>query len=674
MRIDELHHLVIEEAEREHFNFRFNPSPNVSPKPQLPQRTLIIHAPARASVNDAVSEFGKKPPKEGLLGSSRHLILGKDGREIVQMVPFNTGALHAPGYNGRSIGIELQYPGELLKLTREVKAHEYILASGLANSRYGHWPLYPKAQLDSLLMIAAALLKKYPAEITDVVARDEILDGTHPGPAFPIIQLRERLIRQNLLRAAERSLVLQETSRSVRLISQPEKDSALLSESLVPPGTPVAVINEKHGWYLISVIEEVDGNPWLLGWVEKSAVRVKKDFTAVVTQDHFLTTSDGRRFQQVTPHPNGYDPNKRNPEPRFIIIHFTTGTKMESTISHFKNPSAGVSTHLLIGRDGRVVQFLPFDQIAHHCGFSWWERQSNLNKYSIGIELDNAGLLSKGAKGWMARKIVIPQENVGRAVHWKQFTPNNPSQFPAWEKFSQAQLDVALNVVKALIRRYPSITEILGHDDVNLLNRYDPGPLFPMKQWRQELFQREEPDIQIFTINRKTQLYANFDGRLPSPTRLHTPPNLPGDSKVIVMKPDVHWSLVKVNQSKERHLNGKIGWVRSNSLSAPLLPKGAGVKAGRKLDRKTKIVEKKKTQKADFVDRRTTRGTQQFYVRGANQPTPVLADGQFDEGTRVRIQQYRGEWTLVVVLDTVKGRSGWEGWIRTELLSPEVIP
>lgn len=137
-------------------------------------------------------------------------------------------------------------------------------------------------------------------------------------------------------------------------------------------------------------------------------------------------------------------------------MHFTTGTKMESTISHFKDPSSGVSTHLLIGRDGRVVQFLPFDRIAHHAGFSWWERQSNLNNFSIGIELDNAGLLSKGRDGqWMARKMPIDKDNVEQAVHWKQFQSKNRKKFPGWEKFPEVQLQVALKIVKALKEKYP---------------------------------------------------------------------------------------------------------------------------------------------------------------------------------------------------------------------------
>ncbi|HET9589560.1 MAG TPA: N-acetylmuramoyl-L-alanine amidase [Anaerolineales bacterium] len=656
MRVNNIHRLVTEEGDD--FRIAYFASPNPSPKPQLPERTLIIHAPTSASVSGAASPYLQKPAK-GFLGTSMHLILGRDGKEIIQTVPFHTGAMHAFGYNGRSIGMQLQYPGELLEkghafqLRRNYGDNEYILASGLSSSRYGYWPLYPRAQLDSLLAIAMIL--KEPYNITDVVAKDEVLATTHPGPAFPIIQFREKL-----LGITDRSILLQETSRNVSLLGQPGEDRTLLSATPIPPGTPVSVINEKDEWYLVAVVEEVGGNPWLIGWVEKSAVRVKTDFMPVVRPDHYLVTAEGRRFQEITPHQNGYEPTKRNVAPKYIIMHFTTGTKMDSTIAHFKSPSAGVSTHLLIGRDGRVVQFLPFDRIAYHCGYSWWERQSNLNKFSIGIELDNAGLLRKGPDGqWMSRKIVIPREHVEQAVHWKQIRSNDPRRFPGWEKFPEAQLQVALNIVKALVQRYPSIVEILGHDDVNLPNRYDPGPLFPLKQWRQELFGREEPDIEIFTINRKTDLFSNIFGRLPNVSQKLHEAMLPANSVVKVIRQDDHLSLVTVLKTSEPKLRRATGWIRTNSLTAAI---GGMVKS------------RKKKKNTDVVEKRTTKGRQQFFRRGKNPPTPKLLEGPFPVGTRVRIQQIKGEWTLVVVLDTVKGRTGLEGWIQTELLSPEVIP
>lgn len=662
MKINEVHKLDIEEGDG--VLYRFESSPNTSLKPQLAERVLVIHAPISGSLAGAVSQYTSKP-KNFLEGRSRHLILSRDGKEIVQMVPFNLGAMHAFGYNGRSIAVELQYPGELRNkasvLNKNLKFNDdqYILASSLNHSHYGEWPIYPKAQIDQLFNVAKLLKERY--NIQEVIGYEEVASRTDPGPAFPIHQFREKL-----LGITDRSFIPQEITHATSLLGHPENPLSVISSLNIPAGTPVSIMSERFDWYLVSVLAEVAGNPWLTGWVPKRTVRVKTDFEYKVNEKHYLTNEEGRRFQEITPHPNGYESARRNPTPKYIVMHFTTGTKMESTISHFKDPSSLVSTHLLIGRDGRVVQFLPFDRVAHHCGYSWWERLNNLNNYSIGIELDNAGLLSNmGRLGWMSRKIRIPDAHVKQAVHWKQFTPNNPARFPGWEKYPDAQLQVALNIVKALRDRYPSIEEILGHDDVNLRNRYDPGPLFPMPQFRLELFGRAEPKLEVFTLSRDTkEVYTNFNGRLPNTQQSLHEMNLPANSVVRVIRSDDDLALVTVVRSKDApSLNQKTGWIRANSLSAPVSPARRGMKRREEGGSKT-------------ANQRVTKYTQAFFKRTKNnlQPTPIIDEAKFFvAGTRVRIQQVRGEWTLVVALDPLGRHGGVEGWLHTELLSPEVI-
>ena len=47
-----------------------------------------------------------------------------------------------------------------------------------------------------------------------------------------------------------------------------------------------------------------------------------------------------------------------------------------------------VSSHLLINRDGSLVQFVPFNKCAWHAGQSSFEGRDDCNKFSIGIELE----------------------------------------------------------------------------------------------------------------------------------------------------------------------------------------------------------------------------------------------------------------------------------------------
>ncbi|MEY3219844.1 MAG: 1,6-anhydro-N-acetylmuramyl-L-alanine amidase AmpD [Pseudomonadota bacterium] len=47
-----------------------------------------------------------------------------------------------------------------------------------------------------------------------------------------------------------------------------------------------------------------------------------------------------------------------------------------------------VSAHLLIRRDGQVIQYVPFDKRAWHAGKSQFRGKSNCNDFSVGIELE----------------------------------------------------------------------------------------------------------------------------------------------------------------------------------------------------------------------------------------------------------------------------------------------
>ncbi|HJR79985.1 MAG TPA: N-acetylmuramoyl-L-alanine amidase [Anaerolineales bacterium] len=642
MKISENHRLLLDLDEE--FDFRFDPSPNVLQSRQSAQRYLIIHATEGASVNGAVSTFKARN------GLSVHLILGKDGKELVQMLSFDKGGKHASEYNNKSIGIELDYPGDLrdsgskYQLRSEFAPHQYIQATAFNDSRLKYWPLYPKAQLDALLNISKILIDKY--QITNVVGHEELYSyKLDPGPAFPIIQFREKL-----LGVTDQSIELQETTRRVRVRNGPGEEAVFLSETRIPAGKPVSIINQVDDWCLISVIGEVEGNPWIVGWVEKSAVRVKKHRALMVRTDHYLATPEGRRVQVIAPNRKNYDDKHPIIGPKYIVIHFTTGTRLESTIAHFRNELSGVCTHLLVGRDGRIIQFLPFNKIAFHAGYSWWEGDSSLNRFSIGIELDNAGFLKKTADGWVRKSTPIPKRRVKSAVHWRE------SKERDWEKFTRTQLQVTLEIVHALKERYGTIVEILGHDEVNLRERLDPGPLFPMERFRKKLFGRTKPLVEEFVINRSSDLYTNVEGHLPNVVqRLHAS-FLPSKSIVEVTKQAGPWSLVKVIRSSQATVRHTIGWILSSSLA---VADNKGTKGGGKKNRATR----------NFVERKITKRQQVYYKRGASPPTPKLSGGPFPPGTSVRIQEVRGEWTLVALLEPFKGRKGLEGWIRSEALS-----
>jgi AmpD protein len=99
-----------------------------------------------------------------------------------------------------------------------------------------------------------------------------------------------------------------------------------------------------------------------------------------------------------------------------------------------------VSAHLLIRRDGTVVQFVPFTERAWHAGESCFRGKHRCNDYSIGIELEG-----------------------------EDETPYDDRQYPVLQA-----------VINALCAAYPGLSarEVAGHSDIAPGRKTDPGPAF----------------------------------------------------------------------------------------------------------------------------------------------------------------------------------------------------
>jgi len=114
-------------------------------------------------------------------------------------------------------------------------------------------------------------------------------------------------------------------------------------------------------------------------------------------------------------------------------------------------PIAGlkVSTHLLIRRDGELVQYVPFNLRAWHAGESCYEGCSACNDFSIGIELEG-------------------QDH---------------------EAYTGVQYEQLAAVLQVLIETFPHLSagRIAGHSDVASGRKTDPGPAFDWNTLRQRL-------------------------------------------------------------------------------------------------------------------------------------------------------------------------------------------
>lgn len=108
-----------------------------------------------------------------------------------------------------------------------------------------------------------------------------------------------------------------------------------------------------------------------------------------------------------------------------------------------------VSAHLLIRRDGTVVQYVPFHRRAWHAGVSEFAGRAGCNDYSIGIELEGAD--------------DVP--------------------------YTDTQYQLLARIYFAIVEQYPGITpeRVVGHSDVAPGRKTDPGAAFDWARLRRSL-------------------------------------------------------------------------------------------------------------------------------------------------------------------------------------------
>ena len=203
-------------------------------------------------------------------------------------------------------------------------------------------------------------------------------------------------------------------------------------------------------------------------------------------KNHLLYHDNNERVEwQETPNKNGH---LKEQKPRYIIMHYTGGSNIQSAINTFKNRQAQASAHLIIGQDGRIVQMGRFHERCWHAGVSEWQGLRGLNSYSVGIELVNWGWLSGSAGNWRSwAGTRVADENVVEMAH------KNEGIRRGWESFAEAQMEKTVEVVRAILSTYHLKTcDVLGHDDISPARKQDPGPAFAFERFRSLLEGRQE--------------------------------------------------------------------------------------------------------------------------------------------------------------------------------------
>ncbi|MDN7126354.1 1,6-anhydro-N-acetylmuramyl-L-alanine amidase AmpD [Pseudidiomarina sp. 1APR75-33.1] len=106
-----------------------------------------------------------------------------------------------------------------------------------------------------------------------------------------------------------------------------------------------------------------------------------------------------------------------------------------------------VSAHMVIHRDGRIVQYVPFHLRAWHAGISHYCGRRGCNDFAIGIELEGTDT----------------------------------------EPYTKEQYQQLARVAAALVEHYPALTaqRIVGHQHIAPVRKTDPGPAFDWQHFKQ---------------------------------------------------------------------------------------------------------------------------------------------------------------------------------------------
>ncbi|MCY4541750.1 MAG: N-acetylmuramoyl-L-alanine amidase [Rhodobacteraceae bacterium] len=129
--------------------------------------------------------------------------------------------------------------------------------------------------------------------------------------------------------------------------------------------------------------------------------------------------------------------------PELIVIHYTGMDSTAAALERLCAPEHEVSAHYLISERGTVYRLVDEERRAWHAGAGAWRGRADVNSRSLGIELANDGC-----------------------------TP-----------FAARQMSSLESLLRELVGRWSiPASGILGHSDMAVGRKFDPGPRFDWKR------------------------------------------------------------------------------------------------------------------------------------------------------------------------------------------------
>lgn len=169
--------------------------------------------------------------------------------------------------------------------------------------------------------------------------------------------------------------------------------------------------------------------------------------------------------------------------PTVVVLHDTAGPSLKSAENWFEQSKANASAHIVLGRDGEIVQMGDFNRKLYHAGRSKWNGRPYVNDFAIGIEIVNPGQLKKGSDGKYRPWYNMTYEDTNTpgqgdiregsqkyaGISWSGY----------WMDYTPEQIESVVGILIALKDKYP-IKDIVTHWMISPGRKVDPNPLFPL--------------------------------------------------------------------------------------------------------------------------------------------------------------------------------------------------
>ena len=164
------------------------------------------------------------------------------------------------------------------------------------------------------------------------------------------------------------------------------------------------------------------------------------------------------------------DSTNQNSRVNYLVIHATSENFTES-LRLLTTPTINpVSSHYLVPSENDATysakalknyRLVAEERRAWHAGISSWGQETGLNDRSIGIEVVNE-FKCEGGDGNVKETEVTDIDCI--------FPPYGPKQ-----------IELLTVLIRDILQRYPDIDpiNIVGHSDIALMRKSDPGPQFP---------------------------------------------------------------------------------------------------------------------------------------------------------------------------------------------------